>query len=129
MQLNRGLSVWQKPKDLLHQILSFIWKARNKRLRGQTINKAVTNQNHTKPKRTKTVIWNQALYLLSTLIKVTLFIPWHPISLYWRGQWVTRAFNFFNPVLSCEIRFARQLCWVKYALTSLPTWNRTGCKF
>ena len=25
------------------------------------------------------------MYMSSTLIKVMLFIPWHPISLYWRG--------------------------------------------
>ena len=52
MQLNRGLSVWQKPKDFFHQILSFLWKGHNKTLRGQTINKTVTNQNHNEPKRT-----------------------------------------------------------------------------
>ena len=28
---------------------------------GQTINKSVTNQNHTEPSRTKTVIWNWAM--------------------------------------------------------------------
>ena len=61
MQLNRGLSVWQKPKDFFHQILSLLWKGLNKRLRGQTINKTATDQNHTEPKRTKTVIWNQAI--------------------------------------------------------------------
>ena len=26
MQLNRGLSVWQKPKDFFHEILSFLWE-------------------------------------------------------------------------------------------------------
>ena len=57
----RGLSVWQKPKDFFHQILSFLGKGYNKRLRGQTINKAVTNWNHTEPKRIKTVIWNGTL--------------------------------------------------------------------
>ena len=88
MQLNRGLSVWQKLKDFFHQILSFLWKGHNKRLRGLTINKAVTNQNHTEPKRTKTVIWNRALYMSSTLFKVALFIPWHPNSLYWGVLWV-----------------------------------------
>ena len=61
MQLNRGLSVLQKPKDFFHQILSFLWKGHNKTLRGQTINKTVTNQNHTEPKRTKTVIWTGIL--------------------------------------------------------------------
>ena len=61
MQLNRGLSDWQKSKDFFHQILSFLWKEHKKRLRGQTINKTVTNQNHTKPKRTKTIIWNRAM--------------------------------------------------------------------
>ena len=76
MQLNRGLSVWQKPKNLFHQILSFLWKdtyknnnnknrtnhkqtktnkqtnkkKKKKKLRGQTINKTVTNHNHTEPK-------------------------------------------------------------------------------
>ena len=62
MQLTRGLSVWQKPNDFFYQILSFFWKGHNKRLRGQTINKTVTNQNHTEPKRTKTVIWNQVMH-------------------------------------------------------------------
>ena len=38
-------------------------KGHNKRLWGQTINKTVTNQNHTEPKRTKTVIWNWALLI------------------------------------------------------------------
>ena len=73
---NRGLSVWQKwqkPKDLFHQILIFFLyeKDTTKRLRGQTINKTVTNQNHTKPKRTNPVIWTGqcTLYMLSTLIK------------------------------------------------------------
>ena len=63
MQLNRGLSVWQKPKDFFYQILSFVWKGHDKRLRGQTVNKTVTNQNHTKQKRSKTVILNQALFV------------------------------------------------------------------
>ena len=63
MQLNRGLSVWQKPKDFFKQILNLLWKGHNKRFLGQTINKTVTNQNHTEPKRTKTVIWNRALCL------------------------------------------------------------------
>ena len=58
MQRIRGLSARQKPKDFFHQILSFLWKGRNKRLRGQTIDKTVTNQNYTEPNRTKTVIWN-----------------------------------------------------------------------
>ena len=38
----------------------FLMKRHSKRLRGQTINKTVTNPNYTKPKRTKTVIWNWA---------------------------------------------------------------------
>ena len=29
--------------------------------------------------------WNEALYMSSTLTKVMLFIPWHPISLYGGG--------------------------------------------
>ena len=37
MKLNCKLSVWQKPKEFFFQILSFLWKGHNKRLRGQTI--------------------------------------------------------------------------------------------
>ena len=60
IQLNHGLSVWQKkkkkkkPKDFFHQILSFLWKGHND-------NKTVTNKNHTEPKQTKTVIWKRAM--------------------------------------------------------------------
>ena len=36
-------------------------KTTQQKLRGQTINKTVTNQNHAKPKQTKTVIWNRAM--------------------------------------------------------------------
>ena len=50
MQLNPGLSVWQKRKDLIYQILNFLWKGHNKTLQGQTINKTLTNQNHTELK-------------------------------------------------------------------------------
>ena len=59
MQLNRGLPVRQIPNWRTSSIkFSVSWKGRKKRLRGQTINKTVTNQNHTEPKRTKPVIWN-----------------------------------------------------------------------
>ena len=40
--LNCGLSIWQKPKDFFSQMLSFLWKGPNKRLRDQTIDKTVT---------------------------------------------------------------------------------------
>ena len=50
MQLNRGLSVCQKPKDFFPSNSQFLMKGHNKRLRGQTVNKTVTNQNHTEPK-------------------------------------------------------------------------------
>ena len=73
MKLNRGLSVWQKPKDLFSQILSFLWKGHNKRLRGQTIDKTVTISSWTKPNREKSVIWNWALssraYILTEVMK------------------------------------------------------------
>ena len=62
MKLNRGLSVWQKPKDF-SQILSFLWKGHNKRIRGQTIDKTVTNPNQAEPNREKSVIWNGTMYL------------------------------------------------------------------
>ena len=39
----------------------FRMKRTQQRVRRQTINKTVTNQNHTKPKRTKTFIWNRAV--------------------------------------------------------------------
>ena len=39
-------------------------KKHNKGLRGQTINKTVTNQNHTESKQIKPFIWNWALYIL-----------------------------------------------------------------
>ena len=42
-------------------LLSFLRKGHNKSLRGRTINKTVTNQNHTEPNRNKTVIWNRAM--------------------------------------------------------------------
>ena len=45
-----------------------------------------------------------ALYMSSTLIKVMLFIQWHPISLYWGGHWVTWTLNFFTPVPICTPR-------------------------
>ena len=68
MQLNLGLPVWQKPKAFFHQILSVLWKRHNKRLRGKTINKTLTNQNQTEPKRTKTVIWNRAMPTLASWV-------------------------------------------------------------
>ena len=52
MKLNCGLSVWQKPKDFFPQILSFLWKGYNKKLRGQTIDKTVTIPIQTEPNQT-----------------------------------------------------------------------------
>ena len=46
-------------------------KRTQKRLRGQTINKTVTNQNYTEPKRTKTVIWNWAMNPVVLLVRNT----------------------------------------------------------
>ena len=51
----------------------FLWKGHNKRLRGQTINKTVTNENHTELNRTKTVIWNGAVFSVCVSIVKT----WH----------------------------------------------------
>ena len=52
MKWNRGFSVWQKLKDFFSQILGSLWKGHNKRLRGHTIDKTATNQNHKEPDRT-----------------------------------------------------------------------------
>ena len=56
MKVKRRLSVWQKPEDFFFQILSFLWKGHNRRLRGQTIDKTVTIPNQTEPNREKSVI-------------------------------------------------------------------------
>ena len=53
MNWNRGLSVWQKLKDFFSQILGSLWKGHNKRLRGHTIDKTTTNQNHKESDRTR----------------------------------------------------------------------------
>ena len=55
MKLNRGLSVWQKPKDF-SPILSFLWK-------GQKIDKTVTIPNKIEPNREKSVIWNWVMFV------------------------------------------------------------------
>ena len=43
--------------------------------------------------------WRYIVHVINSLIKVMLFILWHPISLYWGGHWVTRILNFFTPGL------------------------------
>ena len=99
MQQNRGLSVWQKPKDFFHQILSFLWKGHNKRLWGQTINKTVINQNHTEPNWTKTVIWNWALQCLTGKDKTS------PGNLHhrWANIFAQLAGNILRPILLLTI--------------------------
>ena len=57
IQLNRGLSVWQKLTNFFHQILSFLWKEYNRGLRGHPINK---NRYQPEPYWSKT---NQNIYL------------------------------------------------------------------
>ena len=103
MQLNRRLSVWQKPKDF-YQILSFLWKGHNKRLRGQAINKTVTNQNHTEPKRTKTVIWNRALF--------------------WQKRRVT-SFQFFKSITVAPLKwFCKAMHVILLDKTYLPNFEK-----
>ena len=80
MQLNCGLSVWQKPKDFFYQICSFLWKGHNKRFWGQTINKTMTNQSHTEPKRTKTVILNCGHCPRSTILTVKSSFHIYPLQ-------------------------------------------------
>ena len=56
-----------KTKGLLPSNFQFLVKRTQQRLRGQTINKTVTNQNHTEPKQTKIVIWNWVVCTISNI--------------------------------------------------------------
>ena len=51
MKLDRGLPVWQKPKDIFSQIISPLWKGHNNRSDFQTLDKNITETNRTEPYR------------------------------------------------------------------------------
>ena len=61
MKLYRGLSVWQKPKDIFSQIISSLWKEHNKRFGNKQWIKSQAYQSLpylTELYLKKTVIWN-----------------------------------------------------------------------
>ena len=81
LQLNRRLSVWQKPKDFFHQIFSFSWTAHNKRLPGQSIKpwptRTIRNQNrYLKLGNVRSVVplWYANLLIFSS-------VQWTPFGL------------------------------------------------
>ena len=51
MKLDRGLPVWQKPKDIFSQIISPLWKGHNNRSDFWTTDKNITETTRTESYR------------------------------------------------------------------------------